>query len=136
MKCNGYSDSTRPTGHERPSPHEALILRLMEDFVTKKPSKEHGFFVAVISLNKICEGRIRDLTSEVSFPVTFKCPVQRPSKGKIFAEALTQFPVYVELNSTSLQLSKLFGINNYWSPPGITAGCSSILFLLIIKACT
>ena len=32
-----------------------------------------SFFVAVTSLNKIGEGRIRDLTGDVLFSVTFKC---------------------------------------------------------------
>ena len=54
----GHSDSTRPTGHERPPPHEAIILRLMEDFATRKSSNEHKFFAAITSLNKIGEGRI------------------------------------------------------------------------------
>jgi len=99
-----YSDSPRPIRHERPPPREVVILRLIEDFATKS-SNEHGFFVAVTSLNKIGEKRIRDLTGDISFPVTFKCPVQRSSKGEILVKAMTQFPIYIELNRTSLQLS-------------------------------
>jgi len=37
----------------------------------------------LLSLNKIGEERIRDLTSDILFPVTFKCPVRKPYKGKI-----------------------------------------------------
>jgi len=47
----------------------------MEDFATRKSSNEHGYFVAISSLNKIGEGGIRDLTGDILFPVTFKCPV-------------------------------------------------------------
>ena len=54
-------------------PHKAIILRLMEDFTTRKSSNEHRFFVAVTSLKKIGEGRIRNLTGDVPFSVTFKC---------------------------------------------------------------
>jgi len=39
---------------------------------TRKSSNEHGFFVAVTSLSKIGEGRIRDLTGDVLFLVAFK----------------------------------------------------------------
>ena len=98
----GHSDFTRPTGHEGPPPHEAIILRLMEDFASKKLSNEYGFFAAVASLNKIGERRIRDLTGDIPFPVTFKYLVQRPNKGEILAETMTQFPIYAEPNTTSL----------------------------------
>ena len=77
----------------------------MEDFATRKASNEHGFFVVVTSLNKIGKGRIRDLTGDISFLVTFKYPEQRPNKGEILAKVITQFPIYVELSSTSLQLN-------------------------------
>ena len=53
--------------------HEAVILRLMGSSATRKSSNEHGFFVTVTSLNKIGEGKIRDLTGDVLFLVTFKC---------------------------------------------------------------
>ena len=45
----------------------------MGSSATRKSSNEHEFFVAVTSLNKIGEGRIRDLTGDVFFKVTFKC---------------------------------------------------------------
>jgi len=54
-------------------PYKVVILHLMEDFIIKKSSNEHGFFVAVTSLNKIGEGRIRDLTGDAPFFVTSKC---------------------------------------------------------------
>ena len=48
-------------------PYKAVILRLMEDFATRKSSNEHGFFAVVTSLNKICEWRIQDLTGDTPF---------------------------------------------------------------------
>ena len=53
----------------------AVILRLMSISTTKKASNEHGFFVAVTSLSKIGEGRIRYLTGDVLFPVVFKAAI-------------------------------------------------------------
>ena len=44
----------------------------MGSYATRKSSNEHGFFIAVTSLNKIGKGSIRDLTGDILFPVTFK----------------------------------------------------------------
>ena len=92
--------------------HKATILHLMEDFAIRKSSNEHGFFVAVTYLNKIGEGRIQNRTSDILFPVTFKCPVQKSCKGEILVEVMTQFPIYVEHSSTSLQLNGPSWISN------------------------
>jgi len=127
----GHFNSTRPTGHERPPPHEAIILRLMEDFATRKSSNEHGFFIVVTSLNKINEGRIRDLTGGIPFlwPINILC--RDPTKTR--AKEITQFPIYVELSSTSLQLNGpswigncrlMPGVNLRWSPHGISTNHS------------
>jgi len=54
----------------------------------RKSSNEHEFFVPVTSLNKIGEGRIRDLTGDVLFPVTFKCAmlivIRKRSRESLF----------------------------------------------------
>ncbi|KAJ6816121.1 DNA-directed RNA polymerase V subunit 7 [Iris pallida] len=63
--------------------HKAIILRLLQDIASRKAAKEHGYYIAVTSLNKIGEGKIRDLTGDVLFPVTFKCLTQKPCKGEI-----------------------------------------------------
>jgi len=104
----GYSDSTRSTGHERSLHRKAMILRLMKNLATRKSSNKHGSFVDVTSLNKIGKKRIRDLTGDVHIVVTFKYLVQRPIKSEILAKAMTQFPIYIKLNSTSLQLNEQF----------------------------
>jgi len=99
--------------------HKIVILHLVKDFATRKSFNEHGFFVVVTSLNKIGEGRIRDLTGDVHFPMTFKCHIQGPSKGEILLEVMTQFSIYVEFKSTSMQLSGLFCISNYRPTLGV-----------------
>ena len=53
----------------------AVILRLMSISATRKASNEHWFFIAVTSLIKIGEGRIRDLTDDVLFLVAFKATI-------------------------------------------------------------
>ena len=69
--------------------HKVVVLHLMEDVATRKSSNEYEFFVVVTFLNKIGEGRIWNLIGDILFPMTFKCPVQRPSKGEILVEAMT-----------------------------------------------
>ena len=71
----------------------------------KKSYNEHGFFVDVTSLNKIGEERIWNLTGDIPFLMALKCLVQRPNKGEILVEAMTQFLIYIKLNSASFQLS-------------------------------
>ena len=59
-------------------------------------SNEHRLFVAVTSLNKIGEGRIRDLTGDVLFPVTYKCAmliVIRKDLRPLLAQKVTLFRV-------------------------------------------
>ena len=50
----------------------AVILRLMSISTTRKLFNEHEFFVDVTSGDKIGEGRIKDLTGDILFPVAFK----------------------------------------------------------------
>ncbi|XP_020584925.1 DNA-directed RNA polymerase V subunit 7-like [Phalaenopsis equestris] len=60
-----------------------IILRLLDNITHLKASKEHGYYVAVTTLDSIAEGRIHDLTGEVVFPVSFSCTTVRPHKGEI-----------------------------------------------------
>ena len=50
----------------------AVILHLMSISTTRKSSNEYEFFVDVTSGGKIDEGRIRELTGDILFPVAFK----------------------------------------------------------------
>lgn len=48
--------------------HKAIILRHMDDTAIRKASEEHGYCVAVTTLNSIGEGKVRDLPGDVRFP--------------------------------------------------------------------
>ncbi|XP_074571585.1 DNA-directed RNA polymerase V subunit 7 [Curcuma longa] len=63
--------------------HKAIILRLMDDIASRKASKEHGYYVAVTTLNSVGEGKVRELSGDVLFPVTFTCITLKPIKGDI-----------------------------------------------------
>jgi DNA-directed RNA polymerase IV and V subunit 7 len=62
---------------------KAIIVRLLEDFTNRKASKEHGYFIAVNQLKTIAEGKVRELTGDILFPVTFTCITQKPMKGEV-----------------------------------------------------
>uniref|UniRef100_A0A1D1Y5W5 DNA-directed RNA polymerase subunit n=1 Tax=Anthurium amnicola TaxID=1678845 RepID=A0A1D1Y5W5_9ARAE len=61
----------------------SIILRILEDISNRKASKEYGYFVAVTTLENIGEGKVRELTGDVLFPVVFKCVTFKPLKGEI-----------------------------------------------------
>uniref|UniRef100_A0A0D9ZVW9 DNA-directed RNA polymerase subunit n=1 Tax=Oryza glumipatula TaxID=40148 RepID=A0A0D9ZVW9_9ORYZ len=62
---------------------KAVIVSLLEDIANRKASKDHGYYIAVSELKAISEGKVRELTGDVLFPVTFTCITQKPTKGEI-----------------------------------------------------
>jgi len=56
----------------------AMIRRLLQDVDTLRCSEEHGYYVAVTTLENVSEGKIRHGTGSVIFWVDFKCIVFRP----------------------------------------------------------
>ncbi|BAF16617.1 DNA-directed RNA polymerase V subunit 7 [Oryza sativa Japonica Group] len=62
---------------------KAVIVRLLEDIANRKASKDHGYYIAVSELKAISEGKVRELTGDVLFPVTFTCITQKPMKGEV-----------------------------------------------------
>ncbi|KAL6532390.1 hypothetical protein OROGR_014360 [Orobanche gracilis] len=52
---------------------KAIITRLMADYAAKKVSKELGFFLAVNTVVNIGEGKVRQQSGDVLFPVDFSC---------------------------------------------------------------
>ncbi|KAK3140663.1 hypothetical protein QOZ80_5AG0404000 [Eleusine coracana subsp. coracana] len=62
---------------------KAIIVRLLEDVTNKTASKGHGYYVAVNQLKAIAEGKVRELTGDILFPVTFTCITQKPMKGEV-----------------------------------------------------
>ncbi|XP_074284860.1 DNA-directed RNA polymerase V subunit 7-like [Silene latifolia] len=61
----------------------AITLQLMDDFATKKATKELGYLLAVSTLDDIGEGRIRRQTGDVLFPICFNCITFKIFRGEI-----------------------------------------------------
>ncbi|KMT01896.1 hypothetical protein BVRB_9g209220 [Beta vulgaris subsp. vulgaris] len=62
---------------------KSIILRLMEDFAAKKATKDLGYLLAVTTLDNIGEGRVRQQTGDVLFPVTFSCLTFKIFRGEV-----------------------------------------------------
>ncbi|XP_051130425.1 DNA-directed RNA polymerase V subunit 7-like [Andrographis paniculata] len=52
---------------------KAIITRLTADFAAKKATKDLGYFLAVTTVGRIGEGRVRQQSGDVLFPVEFTC---------------------------------------------------------------
>lgn len=61
----------------------AILVELLDAFASKKATKELGYYVAVTTLEKIGEGKIREHTGEVLFPVMFSGMTFKIFKGEI-----------------------------------------------------
>ncbi|KAK7285234.1 hypothetical protein RJT34_19998 [Clitoria ternatea] len=61
----------------------AIVICLLRDFAVKKATKDLGYFLAVTTLEKIGEGKVRQHTGDVLFPVVFNAVTFRIFKGEI-----------------------------------------------------
>lgn len=61
----------------------SIILQLIEDISRIQATEENGYLVAVTTLEGRGEGKIREMTGSVVFPVKFKCIVFKPFKNEI-----------------------------------------------------
>lgn len=62
---------------------KAIVVRLLEDFASKKATKNLGYFIAVSTMEKIGEGKVRQHTGDVLFPVDFSCITFNIFRGEI-----------------------------------------------------
>ncbi|KAE8123819.1 hypothetical protein FH972_018743 [Carpinus fangiana] len=61
----------------------AIIIRLLGDFAARKATKDLGYYHAVTTLDSIGEGRVRQQTGDVIFPVVFSAITFKLYKGEI-----------------------------------------------------
>lgn len=61
----------------------SILINLLEEFAIKKATKDLGYFLAVTSLEKIGEGKVKQESGDVLFPVAFSCLTFRICKGEI-----------------------------------------------------
>ncbi|KAJ0233069.1 DNA-directed RNA polymerase V subunit 7 [Hirschfeldia incana] len=60
-----------------------ILVQLLDAFASKRATKELGYYLTVTSLDKIGEGKIREHTGEVMFPVVFSGMTFKIFKGEI-----------------------------------------------------
>lgn len=61
----------------------SIIVRLLEDFASKKATKDLGYLLAVTTLENIGEGKVRQHTGDVLFPVVFSGITFKIFRGEI-----------------------------------------------------
>ncbi|KAI3869078.1 hypothetical protein MKX03_005020 [Papaver bracteatum] len=69
---------------------EAIILQLLEDFSDHKATSEYGYFVAPTSLERIGDGKVRQDSGDVLFPVVFNCITFKPFREEILCGIVTK----------------------------------------------
>ncbi|KAH7522187.1 hypothetical protein FEM48_Zijuj07G0111800 [Ziziphus jujuba var. spinosa] len=62
---------------------KAIVIRLMDEFATKKATKDLGYFLAFTTLDKAGEGKVRQNTGDVMFPVVFSGITFKLYRGEI-----------------------------------------------------
>ncbi|PIN08836.1 DNA-directed RNA polymerase subunit E' [Handroanthus impetiginosus] len=62
---------------------KAIISRLMANFAAKKASKDLGYFLAVTTVGNIGEGKVRQQSGDVLFPVDFSCITFKMLTGEV-----------------------------------------------------
>ncbi|KAJ4709047.1 DNA-directed RNA polymerase II subunit RPB7 [Melia azedarach] len=61
----------------------SIVLHLLDDFACRKATKDLGYFLAVMTLESIGEGKVRQNTGEVLFPVVFSGITFKIFRGEI-----------------------------------------------------
>ncbi|WRX11638.1 RNA polymerase Rpb7-like [Theobroma cacao] len=62
---------------------KAIVVRLLDDFACKKATKDLGYFIAVTTLESIGDGKVRQNTGDVPFPVVFSGITFKMFRGEI-----------------------------------------------------
>ncbi|KAL3728377.1 hypothetical protein ACJRO7_033030 [Eucalyptus globulus] len=61
----------------------SITIRLLDDFACKKATKDLGYFCAVTTLDSIGEGKVRQYSGDVLFPVVFSGITFKLLRGEI-----------------------------------------------------
>lgn len=62
---------------------KAIIMGLMEVFAAKKATNDLGYFLAVTTVQSIGEGKVRQHSGDVLFPVDFTCITFKMLAGEV-----------------------------------------------------
>ncbi|PON69801.1 RNA polymerase Rpb [Parasponia andersonii] len=62
---------------------KSIIIRLLDEFAAKKATKDLGYLLAVTTLDHIGEGKVRQQSGDVLFPVVFSGITFKIFRGEI-----------------------------------------------------
>ncbi|KAI4354427.1 hypothetical protein L6164_003289 [Bauhinia variegata] len=60
-----------------------ILIKLLDEFATKKATKDHGYYLAVTTVDNIGEGKVRQHSGDVLFPVVFSAITFKVFRGEI-----------------------------------------------------
>ncbi|GAV69605.1 SHS2_Rpb7-N domain-containing protein [Cephalotus follicularis] len=61
----------------------SIVIRLLDDFASRKATRDLGYYLAVTTLDSIGEGRVRQHSGDVLFPVVFSGITFKIFRGEI-----------------------------------------------------
>nr|GEU51978.1 DNA-directed RNA polymerase V subunit 7-like [Tanacetum cinerariifolium] len=81
---------------------KAILVRLLDDFSAKKATKALGYLLAVTTLDKIGEGKVREHSGDVLFPLSFTCCALK-SSGKMtdYQYQIAESPCFLNIKTGS-----------------------------------
>ncbi|XP_021822106.1 DNA-directed RNA polymerase V subunit 7-like isoform X2 [Prunus avium] len=62
---------------------KSIVVRLLDEFASRKATKDLGYLLALTTLESIGEGRVREHTGDVLFPVAFSGITFKLFRGEI-----------------------------------------------------
>lgn len=62
---------------------KAIVVRLLDEFSKRKATKDLGYLLALTTVEKIGEGKVRQHTGDVLFPVTFSAISFKLFRGEV-----------------------------------------------------
>ncbi|KAB2625524.1 DNA-directed RNA polymerase V subunit 7-like [Pyrus ussuriensis x Pyrus communis] len=62
---------------------KSIVVRLLEDFASRKATKDQGYYLALTTLESVGEGKVRQQTGDVLFPVVFSAVTFKLFRGEI-----------------------------------------------------
>ncbi|PQP94111.1 DNA-directed RNA polymerase V subunit 7 isoform X1 [Prunus yedoensis var. nudiflora] len=72
-----------PAENLGPMLQRSIVHHLLDDFAQRKAAKDVGYFVVVTSVDSIGDGRVKQGTGEVEFPVLFSGITFKLFKGEV-----------------------------------------------------
>ncbi|XVF38351.1 hypothetical protein REPUB_Repub20aG0093900 [Reevesia pubescens] len=99
----------------------SILACLLKDLFKEKACEDHGYFLAVTSLKRICKGDIMDESGIMVFTVVFTCRTFKPLKGEVLqgvVRKISQHGVFLRCGPVRNAFLSAWKMSNYHYVPG------------------